>query len=104
MAGIPKDKLCNLDSAAFSRFGQKLSLSGYNVPDPHSVRRPAQWDDKCPSGCWLTTVIYNDFVNTHGMYTAEPLHSYKGLDLYSLYHAGHIHTVIHTFMHTCMHA
>ena len=31
MAGIPQDILCHLDSAAFSRFGLKLSLSGYNV-------------------------------------------------------------------------
>ena len=37
--------------------------------------------------------IYNYFVNTPGMYTAESLQSYKGLDSYSLYHAGHVQTV-----------
>ena len=36
MAGIPQD-ICHLDSAAFSRFGLKLSLSGYNVGDPYSL-------------------------------------------------------------------
>ena len=42
MAGI-SEEIYHLDSAAFSTFGQKLSLSGYNVPDPYSVGQ-AQWD------------------------------------------------------------
>ena len=36
MAGIPQD-ICHIDSAEFSTFGLKLSLSGYNVPDPYSL-------------------------------------------------------------------
>ena len=89
MAGM-SEEICHLDSAAFIRYGQKLSLSGYNVPDPYSLGR-AQWDDEVSNwplvdyGC-----IYNYFVNTPGMYTAESLQSYKGLDSYSLYHAGHV--------------
>ena len=76
MAGI-SEEICHLDSAAFIRYGQKLSLSGYNVPDPYSLGR-AQWDDEVSNwplvdyGC-----IYNDFVNTPGMYTAESLQSYN---------------------------
>ena len=42
MAGIPHDT-CHLDSAAFSRFCLKLSLSGYNVLDPYSLGSRGEW-------------------------------------------------------------
>ena len=94
MAGISKE-ICHLDSAASVRYDQKLSLSGYNVPDPYSLGR-AQWDDEVSK--WPLVdyrCIYNYFVNTPGMYTAESLQSYKGLDSYSRYHAGHVQTVLY---------
>ena len=54
MAGM-SEEICHLDSAAFIRYGQKLSLSGYNVPDPYSLGR-AQWDDEVSN--WPLTVVF----------------------------------------------
>lgn len=89
------DQISHLDSAAFSRYRQKLTLSGYRVPDPYSVPS-REWDDRV--SLWPPVEygnIYSYFINTPGMYTVESLKSYKSLDSYSLYHAGHVQTVLH---------
>ena len=88
------EQIKHLDSAAFSRYKQKLSLSGFDVPDPYSLPSAA-WSDSVSS--WPSVDygnIYNYFVNTPGMYTPEALQSYKSLDSYSLFHAGHVQTVL----------
>ena len=72
MAGIPQD-ICHIDSAEFSRFGRgKSSLV----------------DCVC---------MYNYFVNTSGMYTAE------SLQLQPCMHAC-MHACMRTCVNACMHA
>ena len=89
------NEIKHLYSVSFDRYIQKLSLSGYDVPDPYSLDRSEWVDDisKWPSvdyGC-----IYQYFINTPGMYTTESMKAYKSLDSYALYHAGHVQTVLY---------
>ncbi len=91
----PSDQVAHLDSVAFSRYLQKLSLSGYQLPDPYSLPTK-EWADRV---CEWPPVEYGNifsyFISTPGMYTPETLQSYKSLDSYSLYYAGHVQTVLY---------
>ena len=85
MAGIPQD-ICHLDSAAFSRFGLKLSLSGTAWAEPSRMI-------KCPSDCWLTVFVCTTTLSTH----------LEGIQLSPFNHAC-AHAYVCACMHVCMHA
>jgi len=70
----------HLDSTHYNRYLQKLSLSGYKVPDPFSLKCI---DDVSLWPEILLGNIWGYFINTPEMYTNNSLLSYKSLDSYN---------------------
>ena len=89
----------HLDSVAYSNYKQKLSCSGYDVPDPYSIF-DTEWEDSVSK--WPRVEygnLFNYFIKTPGMYTPTNLESYRSLDSFSLYRDGHVQTLLYHHVH-----
>lgn len=85
------EQLKTLDSEGWTRYQQKLVVSGYHVPDPFTLEEWENAVNKWPNVEYPD--IFNYLINTPGTFTQDTLKAYKSLEAYNLYHAGHVHTV-----------